>query len=158
MVRESSASESVAISRSPLNILGISDTHNASAALIGEHVGLVVLQEEGPMREKNHSGFPNESIEFVLSHTRLRPPDVDVMALAGAHQPLDRNRQGILAEFKRTATLASRLKGSLRGTPVFSLHREKRRRERLSKVLGFGFRADAIRFVAFLIQKVDSDQ
>jgi carbamoyltransferase len=107
----------------------------------------VALQEERPTREKNHSGFPYKSIEFVLNHAGLQPSDVDVVALAGVHQPPDRNRQGILAEFERTGTLASRLKGSLRGTPVFSLYGEKRRRERLSKVLGSGFRADAIKFV-----------
>ena len=128
-------------------MLGISDTHNASAALMGNRAGLVALQEERPTREKNHSGFPYKSIEFVLKHAGLRPGDVDVVALAGIHQPPDRDRQGILAEFERTATYASRLKGSLRKTPVFSLHREKRRRERLSKALGMGFRADAIRFV-----------
>ena len=49
-------------------MLGISDTHNASAALMGDRVGLVALQEERPTREKNHSGFPYKSIEFVLNH------------------------------------------------------------------------------------------
>jgi carbamoyltransferase len=107
----------------------------------------VALQEERPTREKNHSGFPYKCIEFVLKHAGLQPRDVDVVALAGVHQPPDRNREGILAEFERTATLASRLKGSLRGTPVFSLHREKGQQERLSKVRQLGFRADAIRFV-----------
>jgi carbamoyltransferase len=127
-------------------VLGISDTHNASAALMGDCLGLVALQEERPTREKNHSGFPYKSIEFVLNHAGLRPAEVDVVALAGVHQPPDRNRQGILAEFERTGTYASRLKGSFRKTPVFKLHQQRRRRERLSKVLGMGFRADAIRF------------
>jgi carbamoyltransferase len=133
--------------KTPVNVLGVSDTHNASAALISDRVGLVALQEERPTREKNHSGFPYKSIEFVLQHNGLQPSDVDVVALAGVHQPPDRDRQGILAEFERTATHASRLKGSLRRTPVFALHREVRRRERLSKVLGMGFRSEAIRFV-----------
>jgi len=127
-------------------VLGISDTHNASAALMGDRVELVALQEERPTREKNHSGFPYKSIEFVLNHAGLQPADVDVVALAGVHQPHDRDRQGILAEFERTGTYASRLKGSLRKTPVFKLHQQRRRRERLSKVIGMGFRADAIRF------------
>jgi carbamoyltransferase len=125
----------------------VSDTHNASAALIGDQAGLVALQEERPTREKNHSGFPFKSIEFVLKHAGLQPSDVDVVALAGVHQPPDRDRQGILAEFERTGAYSSRLKGSLRKTPVFLLHRGMRRRERLSRVLELGFRADAIRFV-----------
>ena len=128
-------------------MLGISDTHNASAALMGDGIGLVALQEERPTREKNHSGFPYKSIEFVLKQAGLRAADLDVVAMAGMHQPPDRDRQGILAEFERTGTHTSRLKGSLRKTPVFRLHREMRRRERLSKALGMGFRADAIRFV-----------
>jgi len=127
-------------------VLGISDTHNASAALMGDRVELVALQEERPTREKNHSGFPYKSIEFVLNHAGLLPAEVDVVALAGVHQPPDRDRQGILAEFERTGTYASRLKGSFRKTPVFKLHQQRRRSERLSKVLGMGFRADAIRF------------
>jgi carbamoyltransferase len=130
-----------------LNVLGISDTHNASAALMGDSVGLVALQEERPTREKNHSGFPYKSIEFVLKHTGLRPSEIDVVALAGVHQPPDRDRQGTLAEFERTSTYASRLKGSVRKTPLFRLHQAMRRRERLSRVLGLGFRAAAVRFV-----------
>jgi carbamoyltransferase len=130
-----------------VNVLGISDTHNASAALMGDRVGLVALQEERPTREKNHSGFPYKSVEFVLQYAGLRPADVEVVALAGMHQPPDRDRQGTLAEFERTATYASRLKGSLRNSPVFGLHRGMRRRERLSRTLALGFRADAVRFV-----------
>ncbi len=128
-------------------MLGVSDTHNASAALMGDSIGLVALQEERPTREKNHSGFPHKSIEFVLKHAGLQPADIDVVALAGMHQPPDRDRAGILAEFERTATYASRMKGSLRATPVFRLHQQKRRRERLATVLAAGFRPDAIRFV-----------
>src|SRR5207244_2331360 len=100
-----------------------------------------------PATENKLADSPHTSLEFVLEHAGLRPGDVDVVALAGIHQPPDRDRQGILAEFERTATYASRLKGSLRKTPVFSLHREKRRRERLSQALGMGFRADAVRLL-----------
>lgn len=77
----------------------------------------------------------------------MRASDIDVVALAGLHQPPDRDRQGILSEFERTATRAARLKGSLRNTPAFTVHREMRRRERMSTTLGMGFRADAVRFV-----------
>jgi len=130
-----------------VNVLGISDTHNASAALMGDAIALAALQEERPTREKNFSGFPARSIAYVLDAAGLSPGDVDVVALAGEHQPPDRDRQGILDEYERNGSLRARVKAALRRTPVFDAYRLKRRSDRLAKVLALGFREEAVRFI-----------
>ena len=85
---------SYANARPPLNVLGISDTHNASAALMGDRVGLVALQEERPTREKIIRAFRTRASSSCSTSAGLRPAEVDVVALAGYINHPDRDRQG----------------------------------------------------------------
>ena len=97
-----------------MNLLGISDIHNASAALLGEGIPRGALQDERRRRELDDSGVPAQGIEFMLQHSGPTAGLVDVIALAGKHQPPDRDRNEIHAESARLANLASRAKGGLR--------------------------------------------
>jgi carbamoyltransferase len=127
-------------------VLGISDTHNASAAAIDHRGGLFALQEERPTRIKNFAGFPARSIEWILGECGVAAADVDLVALAGHHQPPQRDREELLAEYRSLNTLRGQLKRLLRPTPVFSARKRVLRRRRLRRVLEMGFRESSLRF------------
>jgi len=65
-------------------VLGISETHCATAAILrdGEIVGCA--SEERFTRLKNDAGYPRLAIDALLREARLAPADIDVVALAGA--------------------------------------------------------------------------
>jgi carbamoyltransferase len=66
-------------------VLGISETHCATAAILrdGEIVGCA--SEERFSRLKNDAGYPRRAIDALLRELRLAPSDVDLIALAGRH-------------------------------------------------------------------------
>jgi carbamoyltransferase len=65
-------------------ILGISETHCATAAVLrdGEIVGCA--SEERFSRLKNDAGYPRQAVDALLRELGLRPADLDLVALAGA--------------------------------------------------------------------------
>ncbi|HEV8615582.1 MAG TPA: carbamoyltransferase C-terminal domain-containing protein [Methylomirabilota bacterium] len=65
-------------------VLGISETHCATAAILrdGEIVGCA--SEERFTRLKNDAGYPRLAIDALLRELLLTPADIDVVALAGA--------------------------------------------------------------------------
>ncbi len=67
----------------PVYILGISDSHLATACLLkdGEVVGCV--SEERFTRVKNQSAYPGRSVEFLLDHEKIQGADLSAVALAG---------------------------------------------------------------------------
>jgi carbamoyltransferase len=64
-------------------VLGISETHCATAALLrdGEIIGCA--SEERFSRLKNDAGYPRASVDALLRDHGLAPSDLDVVALAG---------------------------------------------------------------------------
>ncbi len=64
-------------------VLGISETHCATAALLrdGEVVGCA--SEERFTRLKNDAGWPRLAIDAILKDAGLRPSQIDLVALAG---------------------------------------------------------------------------
>jgi carbamoyltransferase len=64
-------------------VLGVSETHCATAAVLkdGEIVGCA--SEERFSRLKNDAGYPWQAIDALLGELRLAPADVDLVALAG---------------------------------------------------------------------------
>ena len=127
-------------------VLGISDSHNASAALLDSEGNLAALQEERPTRIKNYSGFPKRSIAWLLSQAGIQPEDVDIVALAGFHQPPDRDRKALIAEYRNVDYFPSQIKRILRHTPVFAAKKALRKRERIQRLIRMGFRTAQIRF------------
>jgi carbamoyltransferase len=67
-----------------LIVLGISETHCATAAVLrdGEIIGCA--SEERFSRLKNDAGYPRRSVDALLGELALRPADIDLVALAGA--------------------------------------------------------------------------
>ena len=64
-------------------VLGITETHCATAAILrdGEIVGCA--SEERFSRLKNDAGYPRQAVDALLRELRLAPADLDVVALAG---------------------------------------------------------------------------
>lgn len=66
-----------------MKILGINDSHNASACLLTDGKLHAAIQEERLCRIKNWSGFPIRSIEWILNYTRASPDQIDLVAFLG---------------------------------------------------------------------------
>ena len=66
-----------------MNILGIHDGHNSSAALIIDGKIVSAIQEERLTRVKNHGGYPEKSIQEVLKIGRCSLKDIDAVSFNG---------------------------------------------------------------------------
>ena len=64
-------------------VLGISETHCATAAILRDGVVIGCASEERFTRLKNDAGYPRLAVEALLRETGLGARDVDVVALAG---------------------------------------------------------------------------
>jgi carbamoyltransferase len=67
----------------PMIVLGITETHCATAAVLrdGEIVGCA--SEERFSRLKNDAGYPRQAVEALLRDLAIVPGDIDLVALAG---------------------------------------------------------------------------
>lgn len=68
-------------------ILGIHDSHNASASLIINGKLICSIAEERLSRQKNHYGFPSRAIKCVLDKAGLTIKDIDKIAMSSKHLP-----------------------------------------------------------------------
>mgnify|MGYP000564633303 CR=1 FL=1 len=66
-----------------MKILGIWDGHDAGTALIEGNEIKFAINEERLSRKKLHIGFPYESIKATLSYLKLKPSDIDIVAVSG---------------------------------------------------------------------------
>jgi len=64
-------------------ILGINDTHDASAAIVRNGKILCAISEERVQRIKSTGGFPAGAIKACLDFAGLEKSDIDYVALAG---------------------------------------------------------------------------
>ena len=62
-------------------ILGINDTHDASACLLSNGKLISAIAEERCQRKKNISGFPHQAIKEVLNEANLSIKDIDIIEL-----------------------------------------------------------------------------
>ena len=63
-------------------ILGINDTHDASACLIKDGKLIIAVQEERFRRVKQIGSFPKESIKNIFKFTGYSSKDIDRVAVA----------------------------------------------------------------------------
>ncbi len=68
-------------------VLGIHDGHTATASLVKDGEIIASVSEERINRIKEWGGFPEKAIAEVLEISRLRPEDVDSVAVAGLIKP-----------------------------------------------------------------------
>jgi carbamoyltransferase len=71
-----------------MNILGIHDGHNASAAILIDGTPAALLSEERITYRKNEMGFPVHAIEECLRITGLKAADLDMVVFSSLSLPL----------------------------------------------------------------------
>ncbi len=74
--------------KTPNYILGISDSHLATACILKDGEVIGCMSEERFTREKNQSAYPKQSIDFLLGHAGISPGEISAVALAG-HEAMD---------------------------------------------------------------------
>ncbi len=65
-------------------VLGINETHCATAAVLVDGRVVGCASEERFSRLKNDAGYPRRAIDALLAELRIAPSRIDVVALAGA--------------------------------------------------------------------------
>src|SRR3954454_13080538 len=91
-----------------MRVLGVHDGHNASASLVVDGEIVAAVQEERFTREKNWSGVPRHSIEWVLRHGGLTPADIEHVAMNGAQMPAPKSREELLQEYRDVGSMQTR--------------------------------------------------
>src|ERR671935_3213186 len=66
-------------------VLGITETHCATAAVLRDGAIVGCASEERFTRLKNDAGYPRLAIDALLRELSLSPRDIDLVALAGTH-------------------------------------------------------------------------
>src|SRR5829696_7931752 len=66
-------------------VLGINETHCATAAVLRDGRIIGCASEERFSRLKNDAGYPRRAIDALLRECRIAPADIDLVALAGSH-------------------------------------------------------------------------
>src|SRR5688572_5545013 len=66
-------------------VLGITETHCATAAILEDGAIVGCASEERFSRLKNDAGYPRRAIDALLRECRIAPSDIDLIALAGSH-------------------------------------------------------------------------
>jgi len=70
-----------------MRVLGVSDNHNAGAALVIDGRLVAAVNEERIVREKNAAGFPARAIAETLRLGGLAPAEIDRVVVAGEITP-----------------------------------------------------------------------
>ena len=63
-------------------VIGINDTHDASACLIKDGKIIDVVQEERLTRNKGTSSLPIESIKYIIKKNEIKTNDIDQVCVA----------------------------------------------------------------------------
>ena len=70
-----------------MNVLGLSETFYASAALIRDGEPVAAIEEEKLTRKKGQRGLPLLAIEACLRAGVIGPQELDLIAVAGRNTP-----------------------------------------------------------------------
>jgi len=130
-----------------MKILGIHDGHNAAACLLEDGVIRAAVQEERLSRVKNHNGFPERAVRWVLSSTGSDPASLDRVAFDSLHMPYPKTTEAMLAEYARSQSLGTDLRRVAKRTPIRAWHRSRRRASRIDAARRAGLPAERVVFV-----------
>src|SRR5688572_33218065 len=66
-------------------VLGITETHCATAAILKDGAIIGCASEERFSRLKNDAGYPRRAIDALLRECRIAPSEINLVTLAGSH-------------------------------------------------------------------------
>ena len=70
-----------------MNILGIYDDHNCSAAFMSNGKIVEAVSEERFSELKNDSGFPKKSVDYIFNKYNLSNSNLDLVGYCGKEFP-----------------------------------------------------------------------
>lgn len=76
----------------PSYILGISESHTASAAILKDGAVIAAASEERFTRRKQQPGLPKNAIKFCLDFAKIKPTDLTMIACADLTPPIFDNQ------------------------------------------------------------------
>lgn len=131
-----------------MKILGIHDGHGASVCLLEDGVIKYVIQEERLTNVKNKSGFPFKSIERILEISGLTINDIDYVAMASKHMVTrPDNRDELFKLYKKSASYRGKVDQFLMQTPIYSVYKKFKRKERLENLKKIGIKENKVIFI-----------
>ena len=128
-----------------MKILGVHDGHNASACLLEDGQIKYCIQEERLTNTKNYSGFPFKSIEKILALTNINTEMLDFIAMASHHTPKPSDALGLYK--KQASMLRSKVLNVAMKTPLYSIYKNRTRRDRLKNLTKLGIPEERVIFV-----------
>lgn len=144
-------------------VLGISDSHNSTAALYGDGQLLSAVAEERLRRVKNWMGFPEQAIHECLRIAGRQLHEIDLVALTGFGIPYPYpTRDAIINAFRgkngtpkfhrtRRAVTQSLYKGPLRdiyrSTSFWKTRNRQRWQSRIADVVALGIPEEKVEIV-----------
>ena len=93
-----------------MNVVGIHDGHNASAAVLVDGQVIAAVQEERLTGVKNFHGCPTLAIAEVLRLSGLTWSAIDEVALHSRHMPVARSREELLEHYRTVGKPSGRLR------------------------------------------------
>lgn len=130
-----------------MRIIGIHDGHNASVCLFENGRIKFTIQEERLNKIKNYDGFPYLALEETLKRNGLTINDIDVFAVSSIHMPAHKTKRELLKMYENSSKLTTKVKWLLKETPIKSLHRTIRKKERLQEIQKANIPPDKVIFV-----------
>lgn len=127
-----------------MKIVGLNEGHGSSAILLNDGRLVAGIQEERFTRVKNQGGFPQKSIEYLLS---IDSSDEEVVVASCGTEvpPRDRTRNDTLHRYEAGFSMGQAIKGKVRELPRIGraidriVLRHKRNAERFTDAANFGF-------------------
>jgi len=121
-----------------MNILGVHDGHNACAALLVNGRVVACAQEERFLNQKNYVGYPEHSIDYVISAGKIHPEDLDIVAVSSQERLAQFDARALRDRFKKRQRLREyylwHIRLKLAQTPLLALRVLPLKRDLLSKL------------------------
>lgn len=131
-----------------MRIIGIHDGHNASACFLENGKIKLAMQEERLTNIKNKSGFPKLSIEEILEREKIKPKDVDYVAIASIYPPQGGTIEETLNSYRNANNVRRKIREFLREFSfVYEYYVGRHQKRRVYKLKKLGFKEKQVKFI-----------
>lgn len=130
-----------------MNILGIHDGQNPSAALVRDGVVVGFRYEARHRRSLAAAGFPRRAVLRLLADAGITPQQVDAVAFAGHTMQSPRTLRDYLSQFGEESSVRDYAKTALKYVIPGAFRTDLRKKDRLQNLARSGFEASRGSFV-----------